>query len=94
MPKSKVTCTFCGKSNTKWVPKYVSSGFLGLGSTQIGEREEIDESAGNFYRCVGCGRIFCATHYTSLCYKKETGWFKTKEWFECPKCGSKQIVKL
>lgn len=94
MPKSKIVCDFCGKSNTKWIPKYVSSGLFGLGSTQVGEKEVIDETAGAFYRCVGCGRYYCADHYESLCSKRELGWFKTKVWHECPKCGSKKIVKL
>jgi len=94
MPASKVTCSFCGKTNTKWVPKYVSSGLFGLGSTKIGEKEEIDPQSCSFYRCVGCGRIFCNEHYHSLCDKKEVGWWRTKEWVECPKCGSTKIIKL
>lgn len=94
MEKPKLKCVFCGKTNTRFVPRYASSGFLGLGSTKIGEVEEIDPHSDPFYRCVGCGRIFCETHYRSLCYHKETGWFRTKDWFECPKCGSTKLIKL
>lgn len=94
MAKVKYSCSFCGKTNTKWVPKYVSSGLFGLGSTKVGEKEEVDEAAGTFYRCVGCGRVFCPTHYRSLCMHKETGWFKTKVWCECPQCGSSKLVEL
>lgn len=94
MNKAKVSCSFCGKTNTKWSPKYVSSGFLGLGSTKVADVEEIDEYSKPFYRCAGCGRIFCQDHYESLCSKKNTGWFNTKTWYECPQCGSTTIKKL
>lgn len=94
MPNVKVQCSFCGKTNTKWEDIYTSSGFLGLGSTKVGKEEKIDSNAGDFYRCVGCGRIYCSEHRESLCFKKDTGWISTKKWYECPKCGSKQIIKL
>lgn len=94
MTNSKVTCRFCGKTNTKLTPKYVSSGFLGLGRTEVGTIEEIDERADPFYRCTNCGSIYCEEHYKSLCCHEELGWLSKKRWTECPRCGSRNIKKL
>jgi hypothetical protein len=94
MPNVKVQCSFCGKTNAKMEADYAPSGFLGLSSTKVGEHEVIDSNADDFFRCVGCGRIYCAEHHVSLCFKKDIGWITTKKWFECPKCTSKQIVKI
>lgn len=85
--KAKLQCSFCYRTNTKWVEKYESAGFLGLGSRSIGRVEEIDNNAPAFYRCVKCGEIVCKP-----CLKK----MKSKKGFifkdlVCPKCGSKVI---
>lgn len=89
----KYQCSFCGKSNTKFESISQSSGFLGMGSTKIGEREVVDEDAPKFHRCRNCGKIICAP-----CGKK-MGAFKekvrillsTEKWTECPKCGGELI---
>lgn len=94
MGNVKYSCSFCGKTNTILRPRYVSSGFLGLGSTEVGRVEEIDNNADPFYRCTSCGRIYCQEHYYSLCCNKKVGWLSTKTWIECPKCGSTNIKKL
>ncbi len=94
MAKVKIECDFCGKTNTKFEPQYVSSGPFGLGSTKVGEREVVDEYSKPFYRCVGCGRFYCEEHHSSVCFKKESSFLSTKRWYECPKCNSKQLIKV
>lgn len=92
--KSKLSCGFCGKTNTKIEDKYVSTGLFGLGSKKVGSVEKIDDNAEDFYRCAGCGVILCNTCMSRLdVFKKEIKVFSTKRWTECPKCGSK-VVKI
>jgi len=94
MPNVKIQCSFCGNTNTKFEGQYASSGFLGLGSTKVGEREVIDPNASDFYRCVGCGRFFCQSCYTNLkVAKRKSGFISDKRWTECPKCKS-EVIKL
>lgn len=92
MPNVKIQCSFCGKTNTKMDPQYASSGFLGLGSTKIGEHEIIDIKASDFYRCVNCGRFICSSCCNKLgVFKRKLGVFSEKHWTECPKCSSEMI---
>ena len=94
MTNVKVQCSFCGNTNTKFEGQYASSCFLGMGSTKVGERETINSSAGDFYRCVSCGRFFCQGCYNKLnVSKRKLGVFGNKYWTECPKCQS-EVVKL
>ena len=92
--KTKVACSFCGATNTKWESIYSSGGLFGIGSQKIGEKEVIGENSSTFYRCTNCGRFFCRTHYTSMCCRKEVSLFRTKKWVECPKCGCKNIISI
>lgn len=85
--KAKLKCSFCFITNTKWVEKYESSGFLGLGSRSIGKVEEIDGNAPYFYRCVKCGEIICKPCLEKMKSKKG---FIFKD-LVCPKCESKVI---
>ena len=52
--KPKLQCSFCFITNTKWVEKFESTGFLGMGSRSTGKVEEIDPKAPSFYRCILC----------------------------------------
>lgn len=92
--KAKYQCEFCGVSNTKIESITQSSGFLGLGSSKVGERETIDPNAPPFYRCKNCGRVLCKQCAQQMgSFKKETSFiFDAKKWTECPKCGDELIL--
>lgn len=92
MPNVKLQCSFCGQTNTRMEPIYSSSGFLGLGSAQVGEKEVVDNSIVAFYRCVDCGRFICYKCCKNLdVFKKKLGLFVAKHWAECPKCSGKLV---
>lgn len=94
MPNVKIQCSFCGNTNTKFDSQYASSGFLGLGSTKVGEREVIDPNARDFYRCTECGRFICSKCMTEQkVHKQKLGVFSNKYWTECPKCHSIDTIK-
>lgn len=86
--KTKYICNFCGDTNTK-----IENITRGIFYTVVGHQEVVDENS-IFYRCRGCGRIWCKKCTHSLgAHKEKVGIFSTKRWTECPKCSS-EIVRL
>lgn len=83
----KYSCRFCGKTNTKMQAIY--QGFI---QRKVGEEEVVDDRAGDYYRCTGCGNIMCSTCCNRQnVFKKKVGVFSTKRWSECPKCQAEMV---
>ncbi len=86
--KAKLECSFCYCTNTKWVEKTESYGFLNMNTRSLGKVEEIDSSAGDFYRCINCGEIICKPCLSKMKSKKGV-MFKH---YVCPKCDAKMVI--
>lgn len=62
--RPKHECKFCGRTNTKIVTRYESTGLFS--SRPIGKEEVIDENAPAFYRCTRCGEVYCQTCLSNM----------------------------
>ena len=82
--KTKQWCSFCGKTNTKYITKYQSTGLFS--SREVGKEEVVDDNA-VFYRCTQCGEVYCQSCLSRM--KSVKGILFTH--FVCPnpKCGAK-----